>query len=76
MEDLVEFILKALVDDPAAVQIDTEYRNDVEVYKVKLAKEDIGKVIGKQGKNIKAIRTILKAISAREGKRTALEIVE
>lgn len=76
MKELLEFILKALVDDSAAVEISSELNDGVEVFKVKLAKEDIGKVIGKQGKNIKAIRTIIKAVSAREGKRTALEIVE
>ena len=76
MKDLLEFVIKALVDDPAAVEIDTQKKNNVEVYKVKIAKEDIGKVIGKQGKTIKALRTIVKSVSAREGKRTVLEIVE
>ena len=76
MKELLEFVLKALVDDPASVEISSEEKDGVEVFKIKIAKEDIGKVIGKQGKNIKAIRTIIKAISAREGKRTTLEIVE
>ncbi len=76
MKDLIEFIVKALVDDADAVEINMEYKDNVEVYKVKAAKEDIGKIIGKQGKNIKALRTLVKSISAREGKRTALEIEE
>ncbi len=76
MKDLIEFVVKALVDDSAAVQVISQAKENQDVYKVKVAKEDMGKLIGKQGRTIKALRTILKSVSAREGKRAALEIEE
>ena len=76
MKDLLEFIVKALVDDPAAVDIEIVPKGDIQIYKLKTAKEDVGKVIGKRGKNARALRTILKSISAKEGRKTVLEIVD
>ncbi len=76
MIELIEFIVKALVDDSSAINI-TEVEGDkTTVFELRAAKSDIGKVIGKRGRTVGAIRTILNAISARQGKRTVLEIVE
>lgn len=76
MKELVEFIVKALVDDPSAVEITEVDGEKVTVFELRAAKEDIGKVIGKRGRTAGAIRTILSAVSARQGKRIVLEIIE
>lgn len=76
MKDLVEFVVKALVDDPSEVKI-TEINGDkITLFELRVSKEDIGKVIGKKGKTAGAIRTILNAVSTRQGKRAELEIIE
>jgi len=76
MKDLVEFIVKALVDDPSEVQINEVTGDRVTLYELRVAKKDIGKIIGKKGKTAAAIRTILNAVSTKQGKRAELEIVE
>ncbi|MFO7895917.1 MAG: KH domain-containing protein [Candidatus Cloacimonadales bacterium] len=76
MKELVEFIVKALVDDPGAIEVTEVAGDKVTIFELRAAKEDIGKVIGKRGRTAGAIRTILSAVSAREGKRTVLEIIE
>ena len=77
MHDFVEFIIKRLVDKPDDVQL-TQDENEMNkvVFQLKVEKEDIGKVIGKKGRNANAIRVLLSAIAAREGKRAILEIVD
>jgi len=76
MKELVEFIVKALVDDPSAIEITEVAGDKVTIFELRAAKEDIGKVIGKRGRTAGAIRTILSAVSARQGKRIVLEIIE
>lgn len=76
MKELVEFIVKALVDDPSAIVVTEVAGDKVTIFELRAAKEDIGKVIGKRGRTAGAIRTILSAVSAREGKRIVLEIIE
>ncbi len=75
MKEFVEFIAKHLVDYPEGVVV-TESINEEQKYVLSLQvkKEDLGKVIGKQGKTAQAMRTLLTAISAKEGKRAILEI--
>lgn len=76
MKDLIEFLVKALVDDPSEVHI-TEISGDkVTLYELRVAKSDIGKVIGKRGRTAGAIRTIINAVSTKQGKRAELEIIE
>ncbi len=76
MKDLIEFMVKALVDDPSEVSI-TEINGDkVTLYELRVAKSDIGKVIGKRGRTAGAIRTIINAVSTKQGKRAELEIIE
>ena len=76
MKDLIEFMAKALVDDPSSVEVKEIIGEKVNVYELKVGKSDIGKVIGKKGKTVGAMRTILKAASTKEGKKADLEIVE
>ena len=76
MKDLIMYIAKALVDNPDAVEVHEVEGSQTSVLELKVAKEDRGKVIGKQGRSARAMRTILSAASAKLKKRTVLEIVE
>ena len=76
MQELIEFIVKALVDDPSSIDITEVVGDKITIYELRAAKSDIGKVIGKRGRTAGAIRTILNAVSARQGKRAVLEIIE
>ncbi len=75
MKELVEFIAKSLVDNPDNVSITQVDGEKSIVLELRVAPEDMGKVIGKQGRIAKAIRTVLKAAAAKEGKRVVVEIV-
>jgi predicted RNA-binding protein YlqC (UPF0109 family) len=76
MKELIEFIAKALVDNPDEVRVNVLEGSQATVLELNVAKADLGKIIGKQGRTAKAIRTILGAASAKEKKRAVLEIVE
>jgi predicted RNA-binding protein YlqC (UPF0109 family) len=76
MKELIEFIAKALVDNPDEVKVNVLEGSQATVLELNVAKVDLGKIIGKQGRTAKAIRTILGAASAKEKKRAVLEIVE
>ncbi|BCS53168.1 KH domain-containing protein [Geobacter sp. SVR] len=76
MKALVETIAKSLVDDPAQVQAAEEMEEDTLVIKLTVAKEDMGRIIGKEGRTAKAIRTILNAVSTKDNKKAILKIVE
>jgi len=76
MKDLITYIAKALVDNPEQVSVAEVEGNQTSVLELKVAKEDLGKVIGKQGRTARAMRTILSAASAKIKKRTVLEIIE
>jgi predicted RNA-binding protein YlqC (UPF0109 family) len=76
MKDLIKYIAQALVDHPEQVSVLEVEGNQTSVLELKVAKEDLGKVIGKQGRTARAIRTILSAASAKVKKRTVLEILE
>ena len=76
MKDLISYIAQALVDHPEEVSVTAVEGNQTSVLELKVAKEDIGKVIGKQGRTARAMRTILGAASAKIKKRTVLEIIE
>jgi predicted RNA-binding protein YlqC (UPF0109 family) len=77
MKEFVEFIAKHLVDSPEGVKIEESVPNDntVELL-LKVSPDDVGKVIGKQGKTAQAMRTLLTAIAAKEGKRAILKILD
>ncbi len=76
MKDLITYIAQALVDHPEQVSVTEIVGDQTSVLELQVAKEDIGKVIGKQGRTARAMRTILSAASAKIKKRTVLEIVE
>ncbi len=76
MKDLVEFIAKSLVDKPDSVQINEIDGEQVTVLELKVARDDLGKIIGRQGRTARAMRTILGAASIRANKRVVLEILE
>ena len=75
MKELVEVIAKALVKNPDQVSVRETNDNDVTVYELHVAPEDMGKIIGKQGRIAKAIRTVVKGAATRENKKVTVEIV-
>ena len=76
MKDLVERMAKALVDKPEDVSVNEIDGEKTTVYELRVATSDLGKVIGKQGKTARAMRTILSASGTKVGKRCVLEILE
>lgn len=76
LKELVEFIAKSLVDNPDAVEVSEVGGEQTIVFELRVAKEDLGKVIGKQGRTARAMRTILSAASTKLKKRSVLEIIE
>ena len=77
MKELLESMIKAIVDSPDDVEIDETESENTTIYELRLGDGDLGKVIGKKGKNICAIRTIISAATAKEGgKRSIIEIIE
>lgn len=76
MKDLILRIAKALVDHTEQVEVTMIESDQVFIFELKVAKEDIGKIIGKQGRTANAIRTLLSAVSAKTKKRIVLEIIE
>jgi predicted RNA-binding protein YlqC (UPF0109 family) len=76
MKELIKYIAQALVDFPEQVEVSEVEGQQTSVIELKVAKEDLGKVIGKQGRTARSIRTILSAASAKIKKRSVLEIIE
>ena len=76
MKELVQYLAKSLVNNPDAVEVkETESENAL-VLEVRVAKEDLGRIIGKQGRTAKSIRTLLNAAASRTNRKVVLEIVE
>lgn len=75
-KDLVEYIAKSLVDDPAGVVVNLVEGENSTILELKVSESDIGKVIGKQGRIARAIRTLLAASATKSGKRVVLEILD
>ena len=76
LKELIEFIAKALVDNPDQVRVSEIEGEKTSVIELNVSKEDLGKVIGKQGRTARAMRTILSAASTKVRKRAVLEIIE
>nr|WP_231688285.1 KH domain-containing protein [Dethiosulfatarculus sandiegensis] len=76
MKELIKYIAQALVDNPEQVDVSEIEGEQTSVIELKVAKEDLGKVIGKQGRTARAMRTILSAASTKIRKRSVLEIIE
>ena len=76
MKELLEYLAKALVDSPDEVRVVATETETTVVLELMVAKDDVGKVIGKQGRIARALRTIVKASAVRDGKRAIVEIVD
>lgn len=76
MQGFLEYVVKGLVDRPDAVTVTPAERNGLTVYELRLHPMDVGKIIGKQGATIQAIRSLLQVGSAKKGVRCSVEIVE
>lgn len=76
MKELIKYMAQALVDNPDVVEVTEVIGEQTSVIELRVAKEDLGKVIGKQGRTAKAMRTILSAASTKLHKRAVLEIIE
>ena len=76
MEDLVEYLARSLVDKPEEVRVTRVERDGAAVLELRVAKDEVGKVIGKQGRTARALRTVVRASGVKRGERTLLEIVE
>jgi predicted RNA-binding protein YlqC (UPF0109 family) len=76
MKELVQYLAKSLVRNPDAVEVKETQTDDASVFELKVAKEDLGRIIGKQGRTAKSIRTLLNAAASRGNRKVVLEIVE
>jgi hypothetical protein len=76
MKELVEYVARFLVRNPDAVNVTETLREGVPTLELRVAEEDLGRVIGKEGRTAKALRAILNAAAARKNQRIALEIIE
>lgn len=76
MKELVQYLAKSLVDNPNAVEVKETEGESASVLELRVAKEDLGRIIGKQGRTAKSIRTILNAAASRVNRKVVLEIVE
>lgn len=76
MQDLIEFIARSLVDDPTQVYVNPQRRGSNTEIRLSVAKEDMGRVIGRGGRVANAMRVLLRVSAAREGRRATLNIVE
>jgi uncharacterized protein len=75
MKEFLEFVVKHLVDHPENVAIEFEESDNKHIFRLRVAEGDIGKVIGRHGQTATALRILLKAIAAKEGKRATLDII-
>ena len=75
MKEIVEIIARSLVDHPESVVVEEKDEDRLTVFELHVAQEDMGKVIGKQGRIAKALRTVVKAAAIRENKRVTVEII-
>jgi predicted RNA-binding protein YlqC (UPF0109 family) len=75
MRELVEYLARSLVDDPDSVTVEEADAGRVTVYEVTVAEDDIGKLIGRQGKVIRAVRSVVKAAATRHGQRVDVDVL-
>lgn len=75
-KDLIETVARALVDEPDQVEVEQIEQGDTSILELHVAREDIGKVIGKDGRTAQSIRTLLTAASAKAGRRAHLDILD
>jgi uncharacterized protein len=76
VKELLEFLARSLVDNPDEVRVEETETDDVVVLRLSVAKDDVGKVIGKQGRIARALRTVVKASAVKDGKQATVEIID
>ena len=76
LKDLIKLMVQALVNNPGMVHVAEMTGENISIYELTVAKEDRGRIIGKQGQTVKSIRTIINAVSSRSNRKAVLEIVE
>ena len=76
MKELVQYLARSLVSNPDAVEVTESATEDGAVYQLRVARDDLGRIIGKQGRTAKSIRTILNAAASKTNRKVGLEIVE
>jgi uncharacterized protein len=77
VNDLVEFLARALVDDPDAVTVESFEEDDgTVIYEITVAEDDVGKVIGRSGRTVNAVRAVVRAAAVRDGRRVLVDIVD
>jgi predicted RNA-binding protein YlqC (UPF0109 family) len=76
MDELLEFLAKSLVDDPDAVSVDTTNEQDALVLELRVAEDDTGQVIGRRGRTISALRTVMRAVGASQDQRVLVDLVD
>jgi hypothetical protein len=76
MKELLQYVARSLVNHPEAVEVKETQSDTASVLELKVAKEDLGRIIGKQGRTAKSIRTILNAAASRTNRKVVLDIVE
>jgi predicted RNA-binding protein YlqC (UPF0109 family) len=77
VKDLIEFLARALVDNPDGVSVDSYEEGDgTVVYEVRVADDDVGKVIGRSGRTVNALRAVVRAAAVREGRRVLVDVVD
>ena len=76
MKEFLEYLVKHLVEHPDNISIETTEKDDKLVFNIRVHESDLGKVIGRKGRTVFALRTLLSALAAKEGKRTIIEILE
>lgn len=76
MKDLVQYLAKALATNPAAVETTETEENDASILQLRVAKEDLGRIIGKQGRTAKSIRALVNAAAAASNRKVVLEILD
>jgi predicted RNA-binding protein YlqC (UPF0109 family) len=76
MKELIQYLARSLVSNPDAVEVAENAADDTAVYELRVAKDDLGRIIGKQGRTAKSIRTILNSAASKTNRKVILEIVE
>jgi predicted RNA-binding protein YlqC (UPF0109 family) len=76
IKEFVEYLVKLIVDNTEEVKVQEKTGEQTIVFEVSVHKQDFGKIIGKHGKNIQAIRTLVNAVSVKAGKRSTIEVIE
>lgn len=76
MEELLEFLVKSLVDNPDAVSVETAEEEDAIVLELQVAEDDAGQIIGRRGRTITALRTVMRAVGASQDQRVLVDLVD